>query len=142
MLRKRIIPVLIFVLLVMPALHPGLVFSQDDASLETFWNKFKAAVIAGNKQSVASMSQFPIDMPYRVPKVKTRAQLLARYRKVFNGEANAAKCFRSAKPEKDPQRSTEFTIGCDNGSGQEVIIYRFRWSKAGWKFISLDNINE
>ena len=88
------------------------------------------------------MTQFPVAMPYGVPGIRTRSQLLTRYKQVFNGEANAAKCFMSARPEKDPQRPKEFTVGCDNGSGQEVIIYRFVLTKMGWRFKSLDNINE
>lgn len=132
----------IFFFLAILALNSGAAYSQDDASLQTFWTSFRNAVARGNKQAVAGMSQLPIEMPYRVAKIKTRAQLISRYRTVFNSEANAAQCFRNAKPERDPQRSTEFTVGCDNGSGQEVVIYRFRWTKAGWKFVSLDNINE
>ena len=124
------------------AMLSGAAFSQDDTSMQTFWTRFREAVIKGNKQAVATMSAFPIEMPYGVARIKTRAQLTSRYRTVFNSETNAAKCFRHAKPEKDPQRNTEFTIGCDNGSGQEVVIYRFRWIRNGWKFVSLDNINE
>ena len=88
------------------------------------------------------MTQFPVGMPYGVRSIKTKAELVTRYKQVFNGEANAAKCFAKAKPEKDSQRPKEFTVGCDNGSGQEVIIYRFVLTKLGWKFKSLDNINE
>ena len=88
------------------------------------------------------MTQFPVAMPYGVPAIRNRSQLLTRYKQVFNGEANAAKCFASAKPQKDPQRPKEFIVGCDNGSGQEVIIYGFVLTKLGWKFKSLDNINE
>jgi len=128
--------------LTMFSLHAGVAFSQDDASIQTFWAKFRNAVIKGDKQTVAGLTVFPVEMPYGMGKIKTRAQLISRYRTVFNGEANAAKCFRHAKPEPDPQRSTEFTVACDNGSGQEVVIYRFRWIKTGWRFVSLDNINE
>jgi hypothetical protein len=44
--------------------------------------------------------------------------------------------------ETDPARPKEFTIGCDNGSGEKVVIYAFSLTKTGWKFKSLDNINE
>jgi len=115
---------------------------QSDTSIETFWAKFKSAVIKGDKESVATMTQFPVGMPYGQAVVKTKAQFLKRYRHVFNSEANAAKCFADAKPETDPTRPKEFTIGCDNGSGQKVVIYGFSLTKAGWKFKSLDNINE
>jgi len=115
---------------------------QTDNSIETFWAKFKAAVIKGDKESVATMTQFPINMPYGQAAVKTKVQFLKRYRQVFNSEANAVKCFADAKPETDPARPKEFTIACDNGSGQKVVIYGFSLTKAGWKFKSLDNINE
>lgn len=91
--------------------------AQNDSSIDAFWAKFKAAVIKGDKESVAAMTQFPIGMPYGQAAVRTKAQLLKRYRQVFNGEANAAKCFADARPETDPARPKEFTIGCDNGSG-------------------------
>src|SRR5262245_1485572 len=116
--------------------------SPPDAAIETFWAKFKAAVIKGDKPSVVAMTQFPVQMPYGQASIKTSAQLLKRYRQVFNSEANAAKCFANARPETDPARPKEFTIGCDNGSGQKVVIYGFSLTKAGWKFKSLDNINE
>ena len=123
-------------------LFPGKATLHGDTSIDNFWAKFKTAVIKGDAESVATMTQFPVTMPYRQPAVKTKAQLLKRYRQVFNSEANAAKCFADAKPETDPARPKEFTIGCDNGSGQKVVIYGFSLTKAGWKFKSLDNINE
>ena len=130
-------------LLLMLALSPFTAASaQNDSSIETFWARFKAAVIKGDKESVAAMSQFPIGMPYGVAAVRTKAQLLKRYRQVFNTEANAAKCFADAKPETDPARKKEFTIGCDNRAGEKVVIYAFALTKTGWKFKSLDNINE
>ena len=115
---------------------------QSDNSIDGFWGKFKAAVQNRDKPGVAALTQFPVAMPYGVRAIKTRSELITRYKQVFNQEANAAKCFATAKPEKDPQRPREFTVGCDNGSGQEVVIYRFVLTKAGWRFKSLDNINE
>jgi len=141
MIRKATISFLISTMLIAFALQTS-ARSQGDTSIDSFWARFKVAVINGDKGSVAQMTQFPVAMSYGVPAIRTRAQLLARYKQVFNGEANAAKCFASAKPQKDPQRPKEFTVGCDNGSGQEVIVYRFVLTKPGWKFKSLDNINE
>jgi hypothetical protein len=110
--------------------------------MQTFWDKFKAAVTNGDKNAVAAMTQFPVEMPYGVPAVRNSAQLMKRYRQVFNSEADAVKCFAKAKPEKDRAKPKEFSVGCDNGSGEEVVIYGFVWTKTGWKFSSLDNINE
>lgn len=116
---------------------------QVDQSIQTFWTTFKAAVIKGDRIAVAQMSQFPIEMQYGVPSVRTRAQLTKRYREVFNGETNAAKCFAESKPEVDPQNAKRFTVGCKiQNTGDVVIIYGFVKTKTGWKFDSLDNINE
>ncbi|MDQ5843736.1 MAG: hypothetical protein M3539_00380 [Acidobacteriota bacterium] len=115
---------------------------QLDASHLVFWQKFRDAVIKGNKPAVASMSQFPISMPYGMAMVRNRAQLLRRYRQVFNHEGSAAKCFESAKPNIDPARLNEFTVGCKNAAGDEVVIYSFTRKPNGWKFTGLDNINE
>jgi hypothetical protein len=81
-------------------------------------------------------------MPYGVPAVKTSAQLTKRYRQVFNGETNAAKCFGETRPVIDPDNRKRFTVGCKNAAGDEVIIYSFVLTRTGWKFKSLDNINE
>lgn len=116
---------------------------QGDQSIQTFWTKFKAAVIKGDRAAVAQMSQFPLEMSYGVPSVKTAAQLNKRYREVFDGETNAARCSAESKPEVDPQNSKQFTVGCKiQNTGDVVIIYGFVWTETGWKFKSLDNINE
>lgn len=116
---------------------------QSDPSIETFWARFKAAVIKGDKAAVARMSDFPIEMPYGMGSVKSSAQLFKRYRTVFNGETNAAKCFPEAKPRIDPQNSKRFSVACRiMNTGDLVIIYGFGRTKTGWKFDSLDNINE
>ena len=116
--------------------------AQGDTSIEAFWPKFKAAVTKGDQNAIAKLSQFPIGMPYGVPAVKTSAQLTKRYRQVFNGETNAAKCFAEARPVIDPNNRKRFTVGCKNAAGDEVIIYGFVLTRTGWKFKSLDNINE
>ena len=141
-MKAKLKVILIAAAILAVCLLPGKATLQGDTSIENFWAKFKAAVIKGDKESVAGMTQFPVSMPYGQAAVKTKAQFLKRYRQVFNSEANAAKCFADAKPETDPARPKEFTIGCDNGSGQKVVIYGFSLTKAGWKFKSLDNINE
>lgn len=115
---------------------------QTDKSIDSFWGKFKAAVIKGDKESVSAMTQFPVSMPYGQRPVRSKADLLKRYKVVFHSEANAAKCFASEKPEQDAARPKEFTVGCDNGSGEKVVIYSFVLTKTGWKFKGFDNINE
>ena len=115
---------------------------QSDPSVEQFWAKFKAAVLKTDKPSVASMSQFPIGMPYGVPKIRTRTQLARRWRDLFSVQANAAKCFEDAKPVVDPAAPNRFTVGCKDEAGNEVVVYGFLRGRAGWKLIYLDNINE
>ena len=115
---------------------------QSDPSVEQFWDKFKAAVQKADKPSVASMSQFPIGMPYGVPKIRNRTQLARRWRDLFNVQANAAKCFADAKPVVDPATPNRFTVGCKDEAGNEVVVYGFLRGRAGWKLIYLDNINE
>jgi hypothetical protein len=115
---------------------------RADPSIDSFWAKFKAAVIKGDKESIANMSQFPITMPYGIPSVKSRAQLLKRYREVFNRQADAAKCFGESSPEVDAAIKSRFTVGCKDAAGNEVVIYGFVRTRGVWKFKSLDNINE
>ena len=131
-----------FALLTACALPASAVGSQGDASIKTFWATFKAAVIKGDQTSVATMSQFPIAMPYGFPAVRTKAQLLKRYRDVFSVQANAAKCFREAMPESDANNKNRFTVACKDAAGNEVVIYGFIRIRGAWKLKSLDNINE
>ena len=118
------------------------VAQQNDPSVEQFWAKFKAAVQKADKPSVASMSRFPIEMPYGVPKIRTRTQLARRWRDLFNVQANAAKCFEDAKPVVDPAAPNRFTVGCKDEAGNEVVVYGFLRTFAVAGIIFLDNINE
>src|SRR5687767_15894192 len=106
---------------------------QSDPSVEQFWSKFRAAVQRTDKSSVASMSQFPIGMPYGVPKIRTRTQLAQRWRDLFNVQANAAKCFEEAQPVVDPASPNRFTVGCKDEAGNEVVVYGFLRTRNGWK---------
>lgn len=115
---------------------------HNDPSVQQFWAKFKAAVQKTDKPAVASMSRFPIEMPYGVPKIRTGAQLARRWRDLFNVQANAVKCFDDAKPVIDPAARNRFTVGCKNEAGDEVVVYGFLKTRTGWKLEFLDNINE
>ncbi|HYW74833.1 MAG TPA: hypothetical protein VE961_27655 [Pyrinomonadaceae bacterium] len=115
---------------------------QTDPSIETFWTKFKSAVSKGEKDSVASMVQFPIGMPYGFRTIKTKPELIKRYRELFNVQANAAKCFVDAKPEVEATAKNQFTVGCKDAAGNETVIYRFVRTRGIWKLKGLDNINE
>ena len=109
---------------------------------DTFWEQFKTAVTNKNVDVIATLSRFPIGMSYGISSVKTKADLRRRYRKVFNEQSDAAACFSKAKPEADPDNAKHFTVACPDAAGNEVVIYHFRQTRAGWKFTGMDNLNE
>src|ERR1041385_6206191 len=129
-------------LVILAGLSPHKAVAQNDPSIDSFWMKFKASVINGDKQAIATMVQFPITMPYGVPAIRTRAQLIKRYRDLFNRQADAAKCFAAAKPEADASSRNEFSVACKDAAGNEVVIYEFVRTRGVWKLKALDNINE
>jgi hypothetical protein len=47
-----------------------------------------------------------------------------------------------AKPEVDPANPKTFTVACPDAAGNEVVVYHFTQTRAGWKFTALDNLNE
>lgn len=116
-------------------------FSQAQDARQTFWQQFKTAVTNRDAPTVARLSRFPIGMSYGIPSVKTKAQLAKRFRQVFNEETDAAACFGKAKPEVDPANVKAFTVACPDAAGNEVVIYHFQQTKAGWRFTALDNLN-
>ena len=116
-------------------------FAQSDFS--AFWKNFKSAVIANDKAKVADMTKFP--MPFYSSEIKNRAEFLARYGRIVNGEANAAQCFGSAEPQKDS--ATSYSVYCPfkktpNDHENAPTRFVFEATKSGWKFTGLDNINE
>jgi len=118
-------------------------FAQSEFS--TFWKKFRTAVIAGDKATVAEMTKFPLSMPAFQKAVKNRADFLRRYNEIFRGEANAAQCFATAEPRKESGRRCE--IYCPfketpDDRENAPIRFEFELTKSGWKFAGLDNINE
>jgi hypothetical protein len=128
----------IFILLSFPN-----AFAESDFA--TFCQKFKSAVIAGEKATIAEMTKFPLSMPYEVKAVKNKEDFLRRYNEIFKGEANAAQCFKSAKPNKETDR--RYGIYCPfkdtpNDWENAPIRFIFELTKSGWRFVGLDNINE
>jgi hypothetical protein len=114
-------------------------------SIDTFWAKFKTAVIKGNKETVAALSRFPISRGYGMASIRNKAQFLHRYRDVFFNETNAARCFPKASPVIDKERPQEFTISCpsaSDGREEEPFVYTFTRTRTGWKLTSFENINE
>ena len=118
-------------------------FAESDFS--AFWQKFKSAVIAGDKASIAGMTKFPLSMSYGVKAVKNKEDFLRRYNEIFKGEANATQCFGSAKPHK--QTARQYEVYCPfketpNDWENAPIRFEFELTKGGWRFVGLDNINE
>jgi len=125
------------------AADPEPIGTQTDFS--TFWKNFRSAVIAGDKATVSEMTNFPVSMPYLVKAVKNKEDFLRRYNEIFKGEANAAQCFRSIEPKKESDRRYE--IYCPfketpDDKENAPIRFLFELTKAGWRFVGLDNINE
>jgi hypothetical protein len=116
--------------------------SQAANSFETFWQAFKTVVGKHDVEGVARLSRFPIEMSYGIPSIKTKTQLIKRYRQVFNEQTDAAVCFSKAKPEMNAENSKQFTVACPDAAGNEVVIYHFEQTRTGWKFTGLDNLNE
>ena len=80
-------------------------FAQTDFS--TYWKKFKSAVVARDKATVAEMTKFPLSMPYLAKAVENRQDFLRRYDEIFKGEANASQCFTSGGPKRESARRYE-----------------------------------
>jgi hypothetical protein len=119
-----------------------LVLLTGPQSTDTFWQSFKTAVSKRDVETIARLSKFPIEMSYGIPSIKTKAQLTKRYRQLFNEQTDAAACFSKAKPEMDADNPKHFTVACPDAGGNEVVIYHFQQTRAGWKLTGLDNINE
>jgi len=124
------------------AFFPNAIAETD---LSAFWKKFRSAVIAGDKATVAEMTKFPLSMPYGVKVVENKEDFLRRYNEIFKGEANAAQCFARAEPRKESARRYE--IYCPfketpDDRENAPIRFVFELTKGGWRFAGLDNINE
>lgn len=114
-------------------------------NFDDFWKNFKAAVVKGDQTAVAALTKFPLSMPYGIKTVRTKADFLKRYKEIFNGEANAVKCFPKAEVIKDDAKNYSVYCGfkqTPDDKENTPIKYYFELTKTGWKFAGLDNINE
>lgn len=124
--------------------------SQSNDGLEAFVDKFRTAVINGDKETVIGLSGFPIRMPGRAKNIKSAADLRVRYREVFNKYTSAAKCFREkhndpsfaeskssfAEALRNPENPKQARFNCADNSGY-YYDYTFALTTTGWKFIRL-----
>ncbi len=104
-------------------------------AVKIFWSKFQSAVAKNDKQAVASMTKFPLEMPYGVRSIRSKAQLMKNYRKIF--DAPTRKCFAEARPEFDQAQKGKFYISCG-----EAMMYWFGLVRGEYKFMIVDNVNE
>lgn len=121
------------------------VSAQTD--INTFWEKFKTAVVKGDKNAVANLTSFPLEMPYGVRSIKSKAAFIKGYNGIINHEANAKRCFQAQTPKKDEQLKNTYYVDCTfkgepESSDNRPIVYYFTKTKLGWRFSGLDNINE
>jgi len=135
-----------FCLSVLLTVNAGIAQTSKNSDVNTFWAQFKTAVIKKDKNAVASMTKFPLSMPFGQKSVRSKAELLRRYKQIFNGETDAAKCFVKAKLEKG-NTGNIYGVYCGfkgalNDEDNKPIYYYFEKTKTGWKFAGLDNINE
>ena len=115
---------------------------KSGESIGAFWQKFKSAVAMKDHEAVASLTRFPVEMPYGVVNIENGMQLRSRYHEVFDQQASATTCFEKAQPEMYGENPRLFTVACPDAAGNEVVIYHFEKANNDWRFTGLDNINE
>lgn len=118
-------------------------------SFESFWQKFKAAVVAKNKAAVAGMAKLPFSLGYdpsargKVGVIRTKTDFLRRYKYIFDGEVDAVKCFNSGKPEAaDNQYVFACAFRTEPPEREKPFLYTFQRTKSGWRLTEFTNINE
>ena len=83
--------------------------TQTKQSFASFWVKFRAAVASNDKEAVAAMTKFPVDISANV----TRDAFLEKYHEFFN--QNVRRCFAKEKPVSDDQsRRGGYNLFCGN----------------------------
>ena len=105
-------------LLMLSAVAP-LAHSEDAQSPQTFaafWTQFKAAVAKKDKDAVAAMTRFPVEIGENVSKAK----FLKMYPEFFGPEVQ--RCFAKKKPIKEdaaPGRRESYHLFC----GEEIFSF-------------------
>ena len=108
--------------------------AQGDESFDSFWVKFKTAVIGGHKDAVANLSKFPIGISSPAADIKNRSALRLRFREIFDSPINAAECFATTQPSQYTERRDTFTVACRYDKGSDAAAYQFEHTRLGWKF--------
>jgi len=106
-----------------------------NAPVQTFWHQFQSAVAKNDKEAIASLTKFPLGMPYTVPKIKTKAEMLKRFGEVMDAESK--KCLAKAKAPNKVGSDGSFSIPCGS-----AMLYWFGLSGGKYKLTLVDNVNE
>ena len=105
-------------LLILSAVAP-LAHCEEVKSTQTFaafWTQFKAAVAKKDKDAVAAMTKFPVEIGENVSKEK----FLKMYPEFFGPEVQ--RCFAKKKPIKEdaaPGRHESYSLLC----GEEIFLF-------------------
>jgi hypothetical protein len=114
-LMKKLLPLtLMFLMLVAFACPVRSEQSQSKQSFAAFWTQFKAAVAKDNKEAVAAMTRFPVDISANV----TKDEFLKKYHQFFSKDVR--KCFAKEKPIGDDQsRRGGYNLFC----GSDIFTF-------------------
>jgi hypothetical protein len=92
---RKLLPLIL--MLVLLSAVASQVHGQEAQSFSSFWAQFKAAVAKNDKEAVATMTKFPVDIGGQV----TRAAFIKKYPEIFNQKVR--RCFAKEKPVRDNQ---------------------------------------
>jgi hypothetical protein len=109
-------------------------FARRDDSFQSFWTKFKTAVLSSNTAAVAQLSKFPIGISSPASNIKNRSELQTRFSEVFVDPVSASECFARTEPSRDTENPEVFTVACRYDNGSDAAAYQFEHTKSGWKF--------
>lgn len=107
---------------------------QSDDNFQSFWTKFKTAVIGGHSEAVAQLAKFPIGLAFPAPSINNRSELRQRFHEIFVDPINAAECVAHTEPSRDTEDPELYTVACRYDKGSDAAAYQFEHTKAGWKF--------
>ncbi len=116
------------------ALPAGRNSAQNDDGFQSFWKRFKTAVISDNGETVATLSKFPLGMSSPAHNIKNRSELRHRFREVFVDQVNASQCFARTEPSRDTENREMFTVACRYDKGSDAAAYQFERTTSGWRF--------
>ena len=125
--------------------------AESDDGLDAFVEKFRAAVIKGDKETVVGLSGYPLRMPGRVRNIRNAADLRLRYREVFIKYANAPQCLAEkyndprfpetnntyVAPLRDSENPKRARFFCGDNTGYG-INYVLELTKTGWRFVRVE----